>query len=82
MKKAIPERKYRKKKVILIIISIILILGLGYGINILIVAAIMWTLCKLGIILMWTWKQAALWAIILTIVCSLLSSIFKGDKKS
>ena len=70
------------KKVILIIVAVILGFAIGYGIDILLVGAIMWALCKLGIIAVWTWKQAALWALILTIVWSFLSGLFKGGNKS
>ena len=68
------------KKVVFIIGITILVLAIGFGIDILLAGAVMWALCKLGIIAAWTWKQAALWAVILTIVWSFLGGIFKGGK--
>ena len=64
-----------------LIIGILTIVGIYYGVSILLVGIAMWALCKLGIIAVWTWKQAALWAIVLTIVGGFFKSTSsKGDK--
>lgn len=64
-----------------VILAVILILAVGYGISVLLCGLGLWALCKLGVIAAWTWKQAALWAIIIEVAISFLRCIF-GTKKS
>lgn len=65
------------KKVLLSFIAVVAIMAICYGFSILLVGLGLWALCKLGVIAAWTWKQAALWAIVLSIV----SSFFKVTSK-
>ena len=67
--------------VIGVILLIVLILAIGYGISVLLCGLGLWALCKLGVIAAWTWKQAALWAIIIEVAIAFLRCIF-GTKKS
>lgn len=67
--------------VIGVILGVILILAIGYGISVLLCGLGLWALCKLGVIAAWTWKQAALWAIVIEVAIGFLRSIF-GTKKS
>lgn len=69
------------KKAIVSCIIIILVLLISYGISILLCGAGLWALCKLGIIASWTWKQAALWAIVIEIAIVFLKSIFGNTKE-
>lgn len=70
------------KKVIAIILIIIIVGAIGYGVSVLLCGLGLWALCKLGVIAEWTWKQAALWAIIIEIVLGFLRTIFGGKKSS
>ena len=70
------------KKVIAVILIFIVILAIGYGVSVLLCGLGLWALCKLGVIAAWTWKEAALWAIVIEVALTLLSSIFGGVKKS
>ena len=67
-------------KVIAVIGIILLALAFSYGMCVLLCGLGMWALCELGVIAAWTWKQAALWAIVLEVVVSCLRPIFKIEK--
>ena len=56
------------KKILLITICVLLTIAISYGIIVLLTALGMWALVHLGVLSAWTWKQASLWAIILTII--------------
>lgn len=58
------------KKILIIISTIIVIIAITYGISVLLTALGMWALTKAGILAAWTWKQAALVAIVVTLVLS------------
>lgn len=58
------------KKILIIIGTIIVIIAITYGISVLLTALGMWALTKAGILAAWTWKQAALVAIVVTLVLS------------
>lgn len=67
------------KKGLLTFIVVVLIMVICYGFSTLLVGFGMWALCKLGVITTWTWKQAALWALVLTIVSSFFKTTSKKD---
>lgn len=56
------------KKILLTAVCVLLVLAISYGIIVLLTGLGMWALVHLGILSAWTWKQAALWAIIFTII--------------
>ena len=56
------------KKILLITICVLLTIAISYGIIVLLTALGMWALVHLGVLSAWTWNQASLWAIILTII--------------
>lgn len=56
------------KKILLITMCVLLTIAISYGIIVLLTALGMWALVHLGVLSAWTWKQASLWAIILTII--------------
>lgn len=58
------------KKILIIISAIIVTIAIIYGASILLTALGMWALTKAGILAAWTWKQAALIAIVVTLVLS------------
>lgn len=65
----------------LVFLLILLVaLAIGYGISVLLVGAGMWALCKLGVIAAWTWKQAALWALVIEIALGFLRTIVRNVK--
>lgn len=68
--------------VILFVLLALLILALSYGISVLFCGLGLWALCKLGVIAAWTWKQAALWAIVIEVAISFLRAIFGGKKNN
>lgn len=68
--------------VILIILLVLLILALSYGVSVLLCGLGLWAFCKLGIIATWTWKQAALWAIIAEVTFAFLRFVFGGKKSN
>lgn len=68
--------------VILFVLLALLILALSYGISVLFCGLGLWALCKLGVIAAWTWKQAALWAIVIEVAISFLRAIFSGKKNN
>lgn len=67
------------KKGLLSFIVVVVIMAICYGFSTLLVGLGLWALCKLGVIAAWTWKQAALWAIVLTIVSSFFKTTSKKD---
>lgn len=67
------------KKGLLTFIVVVAILAISFGFSTLLVGLSLWALCKLGVIAAWTWKQAALWAIVLTIISSFFKVIPKRD---
>jgi hypothetical protein len=67
------------KKGLLAFIVVVVIMAICYGFSILLVGFGLWALCKLGVIAAWTWKQAALWAIVLSIVGSFFKTTSKKD---
>lgn len=67
------------KKGLLAFIVVVAIMAICYGFSVLLVGFGLWALCKLGVIAAWTWKQAALWAIVLTIVSSFFKTTSKED---
>ena len=56
------------KKILLITACVLLTIAISYGIIVLLTALGMWALVHLGVLSAWTWKQASLWAIVLTII--------------
>lgn len=62
------------------LLLILVILAISYGMSVLLVGAGMWALCKLGVIAAWTWKQAALWALVIEIVLGFLRTIVRNVK--
>ena len=68
--------------VILFVLLVLLILALSYGISVLFCGLGLWALYKLGVIVTWTWKQAALWAIVIEVAISFLRAIFVGKKNN
>lgn len=66
--------------VILFVLLVLLILAISYGVSVLLCGFGLWALCKLGVIAAWTWKQAALWAIVIEVAISFLRAIFVGKK--
>lgn len=70
------------KKVIAVILAFILILAISYGMLVLLCGLGLWALCKLGVIATWTWKQAALWAIVIEVAIGFLRCIFGGKKNN
>ena len=58
------------KKILITIGVIIAVIAIIYGASILLTALGMWALTKAGILAAWTWKQAALIAIVVTLVLS------------
>lgn len=67
------------KKGLLAFIVVVVIMAICYGFSVLLVGFGLWALCKLGVIATWTWKQAALWAIVLTIISSFFKTTSKED---
>ena len=70
------------KKVIAVILIVGIVLAISYGMSVLLCGLGLWALCKLGVLATWTWKQAALWAIVIEIVLGFLRTIFGGKKNS
>lgn len=61
------------KKILITIGVIIAVIAISYGVSVLLTALGMWALTKAGILAAWTWKQAALVAIVVMLVLSLTS---------
>lgn len=70
------------KKVIAVILIFVIVLAIGYGVSVLLCGLGLWALCKLGVIATWTWKQAALWAIVIEVAVGFLRSIFSVRKSN
>lgn len=70
------------KKVIAVILIVLIVLAICYGVSVLLCGLGLWALCKLGVIATWTWKQAALWAIVIEVAISFLRTIFGGKKNN
>lgn len=70
------------KKVIAVILIVGIVLAISYGMSVLLCGLGLWALCKLGVLATWTWKQAALWAIVIEIVLGFLCTIFGGKKNN
>lgn len=62
------------------LLLILVIFAISYGMSVLLVGAGMWALCKLGVIAAWTWKQAALWALVIEIALGFLRTIVRNVK--
>lgn len=62
------------------LLLILVILAISYGMSVLLVGAGMWALCKLGVIAAWSWKQAALWALVIEIALGFLRTIVRNVK--
>lgn len=56
------------KKVLLCTVVVIIVIAISYGITVLLSALGLWALVHLGVLSAWTWKQAALVAIIISII--------------
>ena len=67
---------------LIVLLLILVILAISYGMSVLLVGAGMWALCKLGVIAAWTWKQAALWALVIEIVLGFLRTIARNVKSN
>ena len=67
---------------LIFLLLILVILAISYGMSVLLVGAGMWALCKLGVIAAWTWKQAALWALVIEIVLGFLRTIVRNVKSN
>ena len=70
------------KKVIAVILIVLIVIAISYGMSVLLCGLGLWALCKLGVLTTWTWKQAALWAIVIEIVLGFLRTIFGGKKNN
>lgn len=68
--------------VILFVLLVLVVLAISYGVSVLLCGFGLWALCKLGVIAAWTWKQAALWAIVIEVAISFLRAIFVGKKNN
>lgn len=68
--------------IILFVLLVLVVLAISYGMSVLLCSLGLWALCKLGVIATWTWKQAALWAIIIEVAISFLRAIFCGKKNN
>ena len=70
------------KKILGVTAVIIIAIAISYGVAVLITALGLWTLVQLGILSAWTWKQAALWAIIVCIIeiCTTKTTTAKKEK--
>lgn len=56
------------KKILAVTAIVIIVIAISYGITVLLSALGLWALVHLGILSAWTWKQAALVAIIVCII--------------
>lgn len=56
------------KKIFAVTAVIIIVIAISYGATVLFSALGLWTLVKLGVLTAWTWKQAALVAIVVCII--------------
>ena len=65
------------KKILITIAIIVIAIAIDYGLSVLLTAIGLWTLTKLGVLTAWTWRQASLWAIIVTMILG-----FAGGTKS
>ena len=65
------------KKILITIGIIIVMIAISYGVCVLFTALGLWALVKLGELTFWTWKQAALIAIIMMIGLTLINSTAK-----
>lgn len=72
--------KFTLGSCLVFLLLILVILAIGYGMSVLLVGAGMWALCKLGVIAAWTWKQAALWALVIEIALGFLRTIVRNVK--
>lgn len=68
--------------VILFVLLVLVVLAISYGMSVLFCSLGLWAICKLGVIATWTWKQAALWAIVIEVAISFLRAIFVGKKNN
>lgn len=68
--------------VILFVLLVLVVLAISYGVSVLFCGLGLWALCKLGVIAAWTWKRAALWAIVIEVAISFLRAIFVGKKNN
>lgn len=68
--------------VILFVLLVLIVLAISYGASVLLCGLGLWALCKLGVIATWTWKQAALWAIVIEVAISFLRAILVGKKNN
>lgn len=68
------------KKILIIIGIIVIVIAIDYGASVLLTAIGMWTLTKLGVLTAWTWRQASLWAIIVTIILGLTGGTTAKEK--
>ena len=68
------------EKILAIIGIVILALALSYGMSVLLCGLGLWALCKLGLVAAWTWKQAALCAIVVEVIVACLRPIFRIEK--
>lgn len=56
------------KKILLCTVVVIIVIAISYGVTVLLSALGLWALVHLGVLTAWTWKQAALVAIIICII--------------
>ncbi len=56
------------KKILAVTALVIITIAISYGITVLLSALGLWALVHLGVLSAWTWKQAALVAIIVCII--------------
>lgn len=56
------------KKILAVTAIVIIVIAIAYGATVLLSALGLWALVKLGVLTAWTWKQAALVAIIISII--------------
>lgn len=56
------------KKILLCTVVVIIVIAISYGATVLLSALGLWALVKLGVLTAWTWKQAALVAVVICII--------------
>ena len=73
-------KKYTLGGCLVFLLLVLAFIAIGYGISLALVGIGMWALCKLGVIAAWTWKEAALWTIVIEIGLSFLCSVVNRIK--
>ncbi len=67
------------KKTLISTAIVIIVIAISYGIAVLLSALGLWALVHLGVLSAWTWKQAALVAIVLSVIGSFFKTTSGKD---